>query len=122
MGGEVRVNPDETEGRASPLQSSGRTDKHPARTLEDVSHLFLSEQNAGSGTPSEAPEGSARRIGMGTELLKRALADLTLDNLILKKAAERLKELEKENELLRQAVADLTLDNLILKQEAKGRF
>ena len=82
------MNPDETEGRTSPLQSSGRTEKHAARTLEDVSHLFLSEQMAGSGRPSEAPDDSARRIATGTALLKRAVADLTLDNLILKQEAK----------------------------------
>lgn len=86
-----------------------------------MSHLFLSEEAAGQ-VAREPPAGSARQVVGSDELLRGAVADLTLDNLILKKAAEKLKELEQENALLREAVADLTLDNLILKREARGRF
>jgi hypothetical protein len=58
---------------------------------------------------------------MQNERLRRAVADLTLDSLILKDAAKKLKALESENELLKRAVADLTLDNLILKDAARGK-
>ncbi len=91
-----------------------------ARTLEDVSHLFLSEEEAVSGMPDSLPDGSGWQSEKMNDRLKRAVADLTLDNLILKEASGRLERLERENELLKRAVADLTLDNLLLKEAAKG--
>jgi hypothetical protein len=113
------LSPDEIAGRARTSHTTVQPDRHLARGLEDVSHLFLSDGSAGAGAPDESPHGSARQIEERNELLKRAVADLTLENLLLKEAATRVKELEKENELLKRAVADLTLDTLFLKDAAK---
>ncbi|MBN2319206.1 MAG: hypothetical protein JXR49_09010 [Acidobacteria bacterium] len=44
---------DETEGKARQFQAPVRTDKHLARSLEDVSHLFLSKENARNGSPDK---------------------------------------------------------------------
>jgi hypothetical protein len=49
---------DETEAKVRQMQAPVRTDKHLARSLEDVSHLFLSKENARNGSP-EKPAGDS---------------------------------------------------------------
>jgi hypothetical protein len=44
---------DETEGKVRQPQAPGRSDKHLARSLEDVSYLFLSEEAAESVSTGE---------------------------------------------------------------------
>ncbi len=52
------MNQDEKEGKVRPMQAPVRTDKHLARSLEDVSHLFLSKENAKNGFPEKPAGGS----------------------------------------------------------------
>jgi hypothetical protein len=117
--GGVRSSPDDPAEGAHPAEPA-RRERRLARTLEDVSHLFLSTEGAGAGAAEQLPQSPAGPIGRENARLRRALADLTVDHLVVRDAAEKLKKLERENELLRRAVADLTLDNLILKDAARG--
>ncbi|MBN2242288.1 MAG: hypothetical protein JW793_06320 [Acidobacteria bacterium] len=50
---------EETERRD---HAPARAERHLARSLEDVSHLFLSRRNAGAGSPDPAPGSSTGRI------------------------------------------------------------
>ena len=55
------MNQDETEGKERQLQAPVRMDKHLARSLEDVSHLFLSRENARNGSPDKTPNDSPEK-------------------------------------------------------------
>ncbi len=52
--GADNLNQEETEGKVRQLQASGRPEKHLARSLEDVSYLFLSEETAGVASNGES--------------------------------------------------------------------
>lgn len=51
--GADNLNQNETGGKERQFQAPVRTDKHLARSLEDVSYLFLSGKNAGATPPDE---------------------------------------------------------------------
>lgn len=49
-------------GKSRQYQAPVRTEKHLARSLEDVSHLFLSKESAGNGTTNALPRDSVRQV------------------------------------------------------------
>lgn len=56
------MNQEEIEGSARQPQAPGRTEKHLARGLEDVSYLFLSDRAAGAGSRDESSGGSTVKV------------------------------------------------------------
>ena len=78
---------DETEGKERRFQVPVRTDKRLARSLEDVSHLFLSAVNAGAEPPDKFSGDSEGRVSPHSKvqpifLLENQSQNLQKDSLI----------------------------------------